>query len=110
CDGRTPVHSLNGSPETIRALVQRGILLCELEVPALEPHAFGILRADVANWRKGAAREKWLPTLQAIAELPAKFAGTSRSEDRQQISEAAHLHFRSLGIERKPGDRSLYSA
>ncbi len=43
CDGLTPVHALPAPMETIRALVETKVLRCEMEVPALEPHAFEIL-------------------------------------------------------------------
>src|SRR6202043_1438771 len=47
CDGKTPIHALRASPEIIRALVEKKILRCAVEVPALEPHAFAVLRDDV---------------------------------------------------------------
>jgi len=110
CDGKTPVHALRVSPETIRALVEKKILRCAVEVPALEPHAFAVLREDVEKWRGGNVRAKWLSILQPIAELPRKFAGTIEPKDRQGILDETRSRFQSLGAVRKPGDRFLYSA
>lgn len=110
CDGKTPVHALRVLPETIRALVEKKILRCAVEVPALEPHAFAVLREDVEKWRGGNVRAKWLSILQPIAELPRKFAGTIEPKDRQGILDETRSRFQSLGAVRKPGDRFLYSA
>ena len=110
CDGKTPVHALRVLPETIRALVEKKILRCAVEVPALEPHAFAVLREDVEKWRGGSVRAKWLSILQPIAELPRKFAGTIEPKDRQGILDETRSRFQSLGAVRKPGDRFLYSA
>jgi len=110
CDGRTPIHSLGTPIEIIRALTEKKILVCAMEVPALEPHAFVILCSDVEKWRPGRAREKWLSILQPIAELPAKFAAAAETKDRQGILDETRSRFQSLGAVRKPGDRFLYSA
>ncbi len=110
CDGKTPVHALPASPETIRALVGKKILRCAVEVPALEPHAFAVLREDVEKWRDGNVRAKWLSILQPIAELPAKFAAAAEAKDRQGILDETRSRFQSLGAVRQPGGRFLYSA
>jgi hypothetical protein len=110
CDGVTPVHALGGPIETIRALVERKILRCEIEVPSLEPHAFTVLRDDIFRWRAGDVRDKWLSILQPIAELPARFADTDNLEDRRQILEEANSRLKALGATRKSGERFLYSA
>ncbi len=73
-----------------------------LQVPALEPHAFEILLSEVD--------EKWLSILQPLAELPAKFAATVDSQDRQSILDEASEKLRSLGAEKLSGDRFLYAA
>jgi hypothetical protein len=110
CNGVTPAHALGAPMETIRMLVEGRVLRCAVEVPALEAHAFEVLRDDVEKWRPGAARDKWLSILQPIAELPAKFAGTGDLEDRRQILEDANSRLKALGAERKSGERFLYSA
>jgi len=110
CDGKTPVHALHASPEIIRALVEKKILRCAVEVPALDPHAFAVLLEDVEKWRYGNVRAKWLSILQPIAELPRKFAEAAETKDRQGILDETRSRFHSLGAVRKPGDRFLYSA
>jgi hypothetical protein len=110
CDGRTFVRDLRGSAETIRGLVKKNILRCEIEVPALEPRAFEVLCDDVAKWPASPAREKWLSTLRPIAGLPRKFVAAKKTTDRQSILNEAQSRFQSLGIAHKPSDRFLYSA
>ena len=110
CDGRTPVHSLDVPSEIIRALIEKRILRCEMEVPALEPHAFAVLCGDVEKWRAGPVREKWLSILQPIAQSPAKFAATAETKDRQLILDDVRSRLQALGAVRKVSDRFLYSA
>jgi hypothetical protein len=110
CDGATPVHALGAPVETIRALAEKGVLRCEMEVPALEPHAFEILRDDLARWRPSAARDRWMSILQPLARLPQQFAGTAETKDRQSILRDARERLQTLGTARKEGDRFLYSA
>jgi hypothetical protein len=81
-----------------------------VQVPALEPYVFDVLRSDIEKWPPGATREKWLSILQPIAELPQKFIGTVKTEDRQSILDDARTRLQSLGAEHKTGDRFLYSA
>ena len=110
CDGLTPVHALPAPMETIRALVETKVLRCEMEVPALEPHAFEILHDDVANWRPGAAHERWMSILQPLAELSKNFAQSAETKVRDQILQEAHERLQKLGATRKTGERFLYSA
>lgn len=110
CDGLTSVRALGVPPETVRALVEEGMLLCALEVPALEPDAFEKLRDVVQGWGPGQSRDKWLAILQPIAELPLTFARTEGVEDRQGILHEARARLHALGGDRKAGGRSLYAA
>ena len=64
----------------------------KLAVPALEPHAVEILLDDVENWLPSAARDRWLPILRALIELPLKFAGTTDLQDRQSIVDKRKRH------------------
>lgn len=110
CDGSTPVHALGISPKVICALVEKKILWCAIEVPALEPYAFSALRADLEKWRASPARETWLSILNPLVDLPRKFAGAVEPKDRQSILDQARSHLQSLGAARKEGERFLYSA
>ncbi|MEY2526987.1 MAG: hypothetical protein QOE73_1758 [Verrucomicrobiota bacterium] len=110
CDGATPIHGLGAPVETVRALVDKKVLRCQVEVAALEPHAFAVLRDDVTKWRAGPTRERWLSILQPLAELPQKFGATARVQDRHQILQEARDRLQSLGAALKSGERHLYSA
>ena len=109
CDGETPVHSL-GEREVVRALVEKRVLRCEIEVPALEPYAFRVLRDDVCRWRSGAVRERWLSVLDPIAALADRFATTVETGDRHEILDEARARFHAIGIDRQVGERHLYAA
>ena len=114
CNGTTPIHALlrlaDVELEVINGLLNKKILIATLEVPALEPLAFQILRDDVAAWHLGAARHRWLPFADSLIKCATDFAGTSEPTQRQQILSAARQQLSQLGAERKPGQRSLYAA
>jgi Lantibiotic dehydratase, N terminus len=99
-----------GELDVIRGLIDKKILIAALEVPALEPFAFQILHDDIAAWREGAARQRWLPLADSLIESAADFSGTTESSRRQQILSAARAQLSRIGAERKPGQRSLYAA
>jgi hypothetical protein len=82
----------------------------KLTVPALEPHAVEVLLEDVKNWLPSSARDKWLSILQALVELPQKFASSSGLQDRQSILDEAQTSLQSIGTEPRHGNRFLYAA
>lgn len=110
CDGKTPMHALGGSPEMWRELIERKVVVAGVEVAALEPHAFDVLRDDVQKWRPQGARERWLPRVESLAQLPAALEATDLPTPRREILSAARFGLSQLGAERKAGERSLYSA
>jgi len=109
-DGVTPAHSLGRGAEALEQLALQKIIRWEVEVPALEPHPFDILVADVAAWRETPARSRWLAQLRPIAALPEKFAATEDTRARIQIIDEADERLARLGIAPKTGSRFLYSA
>jgi hypothetical protein len=109
-DSKTPAHSLGLDPATLERLAGQKIIRWEIEVPALEPHAFDVLLADVEGWRDTPVRARWLELLQPIAELPRKFAGTGETAARIQIIDEADERLQRLGALPKTGTRFLYSA
>ena len=56
CDGTIPAHSLGTNLETLEKLARQDFILWEMEVPALEAHAFDILLDDISLWRAGSSR------------------------------------------------------
>ena len=109
-DGATPAHSLGRGAEALEQLARQKIIRWDVEVPALEPHPFDILVADVAAWRETPARSRWLEQLRPIAALPEKFAATEDTRARIQIIDEADERLARLGIAPKTGSRFLYSA
>jgi Lantibiotic dehydratase, N terminus len=81
-----------------------------LRVPALDPHAFEALLEDVEKWPAGASRAKWLPILQALAELPQKFTAATDPKDRRSLLDEASARLQIAGAEIKSNQRFLYSA
>jgi len=109
-DSKTPAHSLGLGAATLERLAQQKIIRWQVEVPALEPHAFDVLLADVEAWRDTPVRSRWLERLQPIAALPRKFAETEETAARIQIIEEADERLQRLGASPKTGTRFLYSA
>ena len=109
CDGTTPAHSLGTNMETLERLVQEGFIVWELEVPALEAHAFDFLLNDISLWRAGPARTRWLEQLQPLAALSAKFARVVEPLSRLSLIEEAAERLEKLGAH-KAATRFLYSA
>ncbi len=109
CDGRTPAHSLGVGWEILDALAAQNVIRWEMEVPALDPYAFATLVADVARWRDGPVRSRWLERLQPIAALPGKFAATTDVVERVTLIDEATERLEQIGAE-KAATRFLYSA
>ena len=109
-DGKTPAHALGSAPELLEKLAQREIIRWEVEVPALEPHPFDVLLADVNAWRDHPVRTRWLECLRPIAALPEKFATTADTAARIHIIDEADDRLGQLGAIPKTGTRFLYSA
>jgi Lantibiotic dehydratase, N terminus len=125
CDGQTPVRELVKCPEIgdetelvpsnhesqiIHDLVSKEVLIAAIEVPAMEPFAFEILRQDIGAWRNETLRKRWLAVADALAELAGRFGQTSDVSQRNEIMTAARDRLASLGAERKAGERALYAA
>jgi hypothetical protein len=110
CDGIAPAYALEVDPAVLASLAQRGILNWQVEVPALDAHAFDVLVSDVRGWREGPARAKWLKILEPIAELPGRFADAAENSVRAQIMDDARRRLEDLGSARTSTNRVLYSA
>jgi hypothetical protein len=109
CDGTIPAHSLGASVETLEELAQQNFIRWEMEVPALEAHAFDVLIKDILSWREGPVRTRWLEQLQPLAALSAKFARVIEPPSRLSLIEEATERLEKLGA-RKAATRFLYSA
>jgi len=110
CDGATPAHSLGVELEVLARLADQKMIRWEVEVPALNPHAFDVLVADVRAWRDGPARACWLELLEPIAVLPGKFIQATGTGARVEIMDEARRRLQNLGSARATSDRFLYSA
>src|SRR4029077_20767293 len=84
-------------------------ILWEMEVPALEAHAFDVLLNDISLWRAGPVRTRWLARLQPLAALAAKFARVVEPLSRLSLIEEATERLEKLGAH-KAATRFLYSA
>lgn len=110
CDGAAPAFSFGEEIATLEQLAARNMIRWEVEVPALDPHAFDVLISDISHWRDSPVRSRWLDLLQPIAALPAKFAQASETTSRAEIMDEARRQLRNLGAARETSDRFLYSA
>ena len=109
CDGATPAYSLGVNRDVLDELAARRLIRWEMEVPALEPHAFDVLISDISHWRDGPVRTRWLELLQPIAALPARFAATTDTPSRIALMDEASEPLDRLGAH-KDASRFLYTA
>lgn len=109
CDGKTPARLLGVSSDTLDQLAQRNVIRWEMEVPALEAHAFEVLMDDISRWAEGPVRTRWLEELRPLATLPSQFAGAADPHSRFAIMEEAVQRLDRLGAH-KTATRFLYSA
>ncbi len=107
CDGR-PAYSL-GTVEELQGLARQKLIVWELEVPALHPHAFNFLLEEISHWRENPTRARWLELLESIATLTGKFAQTLEGSVRFAIMEEAHERLARVGSH-KESTRFLYAA
>jgi hypothetical protein len=110
CDGATPAYSFGDEVDALEGLAARNMIRWEVEVPALDPHAFDVLVSDVLRWRDGPLRASWLELLQPIAALPSKFAQAGETSSRAEIMDEARRQLQQIGTARETSDRFLYSA
>ncbi|HEX8281124.1 MAG TPA: hypothetical protein VF551_07090, partial [Chthoniobacterales bacterium] len=110
CDGQTPAHALGVPLPVLQRLADRGLLRWQVDVPALDPHAFETLIADVSAWRETPARARCLALLEPIAELPTRFEAETDPLARIDIISAARERLGKLGAEHAVSQRSLYAA
>lgn len=110
CNGKTPAHSLGVPNEALEDLAKQNILRWEMEVPALEPHAFSILLSEIRRWRDNSARARWLKPIEEIATLPLDFARAAGTPARIKIMEEARQRLQELGGTRDSTQRFLYAA
>jgi len=110
CDGATPAYSFGEEIGGLEQLAAQKMIRWEMEVPALEPHAFDVLISDIEGWRDTPVRARWLELLQPIAVLPSRFAQAGDTPTRAEIMDEARRQLENLGAARNTPDRFLYSA
>ena len=110
CDGTLPAHSFGNDVPLLGQLAADGMIRWEVEVPALEPHAFDLLVEDILRWRDSPVRRRWLALLQPILELPTKFGKANEPAVRAQIMDEARRRLQEIGSVREAANRFLYSA
>ena len=97
CDGRTPAYSLGVAGTVLEELARNSILRWEVEVPALDPHAFDVLLADVSRWRENETRERWLGIVQPLADCCRQFGEADEIVRRSEIMQEAAGSLQKLG-------------
>ena len=110
CDGKTPAHSLGSDTSVLNDLASRQMLRWEVEVPALDPHAFDLILADIAQWREGPARKKWTEVVHPIAALRQRFAQTIEVASRSEIMQETKRCLDEIGVVAQASQRFLYNA
>ncbi len=109
CDRHTPAHLL-GALENLEQLARLRVLLWQVEAPAMEPHAFDTLLADIRAWRDTPTRERWLARAESLGALPAAFSAALDVQTRRQLMDQARSAAGELGGPARNAQRFLYSA
>ncbi len=109
CDGATPAWSLGCDLATLADLAAGNFIRWEMEVPAIEPHALRLMVKDIAAWRDGPARSRWLETVQPLLDLADNFAHTAEPAARLALIDEASTRLDQLGAH-KTATRFLYTA
>jgi hypothetical protein len=108
CDGATPAHALD--PAMLDALVTRGVVVWKHEPMAIDVSPLPSLVADVARWRPGPVRARWLERLEKLQAIAAQFAAAPDAEARRTVMGAARTHLEEIGIGQRTTSRTLYAA
>jgi hypothetical protein len=95
--------------DLLSLLAKKKLIRWEMEVPALDPHAFDVILRDVSNWREGPVRARWLEQLEALATLARDFAQNVDPRSRLAIMTEANDRLEKLGVH-KEASRFLYTA
>lgn len=110
CDGKTAAHSLDVAHEVLEHLAQQNILRWEMEVPALDPHAFSHLVSQIRQWRDNPVRARWLTCGEDLDHLQANFADAADTNARIEIMAEARKRLEDLGGAPESTQRFLYAA
>ncbi|HEV2841229.1 MAG TPA: hypothetical protein VGW39_07900 [Chthoniobacterales bacterium] len=110
CNGATAAYLFGEQIGGLEQLAALNMIRWEIEVPALDPHAFDTIVSDIRAWRDGPVRARWLEVVEPIAALPAKFAQATETSARAEIMDEARRQLQDLGAARTTASRFLYSA
>jgi hypothetical protein len=95
CDGTTPAHQLDAT--TLEALASAGVVIWEVEPVAVDHDPLAMLRADVARWRDGVAKQTWTSCVDTLADAARRFASVEDAEPRRAIMDQVRTLVEKLG-------------
>ncbi|MEO8700900.1 MAG: hypothetical protein ABI867_12705 [Kofleriaceae bacterium] len=106
-DGTTPAHALD--TERLGQLADSGVIRWELELVAWDATPLATLRADLAGWRDGEPRTRWLAEVDALVAITRQFATELDAEARLALVQRVSARCIELGGT-LPIGRTLYKA
>jgi hypothetical protein len=110
CDGHTPAHQLGESRQVLEVLAAKRVINWQLEVQALDAHAFEGLADDIRRWRDSPEKRQWLDRTQALLDLAKGFAEKKDPGTRIAIMDEARQRLNDLGGKGTIPQRFLYAA
>ncbi|MFL6594378.1 MAG: lantibiotic dehydratase, partial [Chthoniobacterales bacterium] len=110
CDGKTPAHQIAAPRQLLENLAAKRVLNWRLEVPAMDPDAFGVIAREISRWRDTPAREPWLERADALLALAKKFPVAPDLRARAEMMEEARRRLDELGGKTASAQRFLYAA
>jgi hypothetical protein len=108
CDGLTPAHRLD--LDVVAQLAERGVIRWAIEPMARDVAPLASLRSDVAAWRAGPLRDRWLGRIDALAAFATAFAADPSATARRKVLTELQALLEELGITRPENRRTLYAA
>ena len=109
CTGETRAASMATTESLLEQLANDHVIRWEVEVPALESHAFQVLLDDIGGWEDSPERTAWRARAGAVALVAETFAQSSDAISRSALMASARSQLDALGA-RHTVQRSLYAA
>jgi hypothetical protein len=110
CDGHTAAHELGGSRQLLEVLAAKRVINWQLEVQALDPHAFQALADDIGRWRDSPEKKHWLDRADGLLALAKGFGEEKHAGTRVAIMDEARQRLNDLGGKAASPQRFLYAA
>ena len=109
CDGLTPAHVL-GELDRLAELADQGVLIWKLEAMFVDDLPLPTLAADVARWRDGPVRGRWLAAIDEVVALADECQREIDPARRRDVIERLQAMLGARGVMQRARTGRLYEA